>query len=69
MKKGYKNRTVNRDFVTMPRKKVAAQVAAHAPDTFDERAGAGTAFAERLIARHVPSKGGVMPVPPRRRSA
>jgi hypothetical protein len=62
-------RTINRDFVSMPAKPKKAPVALHEPDKFDERPGAGTAFAERLIARFVPSKGGAMPMPPKRRSA
>lgn len=37
--------------------------------TYESRVVEGTAFAEELIARFVPSKGGSMPVPPGRRVA
>lgn len=37
--------------------------------TYEERRVKGTVFAEELVARFVPSKGGVMPTPPGRRVA
>lgn len=54
----------------MPRAKPVkkAEILPHAADTYDCRETKGTALAVALLSSMVPSLGGVMPVPPDRRS-